>query len=122
MRLVHKKNAWRVAAAGFVPAPVDPLPESWDEANKAQVAWSLPVAFQAPHAALAVQSPNMFTRQTTSDALPMDLVQTAPKVAVSPPPRKLGVRRLEKKPAASAAKSTDAAGKDKVLAVVPGTR
>ena len=97
VRLVHKKNAWRVAAAGFVPAPVDPLPESWDEANKAQVAWSLPVAFQAPHAALAVQSPNMFTRQ-----------------------RKLGVRRLEKKPAASAAKSTDAAGKDKVLDVVPG--
>ena len=120
VRLVHKKNAWRVAAAGFVPAPVDPLPESWDEANKAQVAWSLPVAFQAPHAALAVQSPNMFTRQTTSDALTMDLVQTAPKVAVSPPPRKLGVRRLEKKPAASTAKSTDAAGKDKVLDVVPG--
>ena len=119
VRLVHKKNAWRVAAAGFVPAPVDPLPESWDEANKAQIPWSLPTAFQAPHAALAVLSPNMFTRQTTPDVLTADLVQTAPKVLATPPPRKLGVRRLEKKPAASAAKPTEGAA-DKGLDVKPG--
>ena len=110
VRLVHKKNVWSVVAAGFVPTPVDPLPESWDEANKAQTPWSLPAAFQAPHAALAVLSPNMFTRQTTPDALMTDLVQTAPKVSATPPPRKLGVRRLEKKPAASEAKAADAAG------------
>ena len=110
VRLVHKKNVWSVVAAGFVPTPVDSLPESWDEANKAQTPWSLPAAFQAPHAALAVQSPNMFTRQTTPDALMTDLVQTAPKVSATPPPRKLGVRRLEKKPAASEAKAADAAG------------
>ena len=109
VRLVHKKNVWSVVAAGFVPTPVDPLPESWDEANKAQTPWSLPAAFQAPHAALAVLSPNMFTRQTTPDALMTDLVQTAPKVSATPPPRKLGVRRLEKKPAASEAKAADAA-------------
>ena len=110
VRLVHKKNVWSVVAAGFVPTPVDSLPESWDEANKAQTPWSLPAAFQAPHAALAVLSPNMFTRQTTPDALMTDLVQTAPKVSATPPPRKLGVRRLEKKPAASEAKAADAAG------------
>ena len=98
VRLVHKKNVWSVVAAGFVPTPVDSLPESWD------------AAFQAPHAALAVLSPNMFTRQTTPDALMTDLVQTAPKVSATPPPRKLGVRRLEKKPAASEAKAADAAG------------
>ena len=112
VRLVHKKNVWSVVAAGFVPTPVDSLPASWDEANKAQTPWSLPSAFQAPHAALAVQSPNMFTRQTTPDALMTDLVQTAQKVSATPPPRKLGVRRLEKKPAASETKAADGTGGD----------
>lgn len=119
VRLVHKKNVWSIVAAGFVPTPVDSLPESWEEANKAQTPWSLPVAFQAPHAAFAVQSPNMFTRQTTPDALTADLVQTAPKVSATPPPRKLGVRRLEKKPAASEAKAAEGAGV-KVPDVNPG--
>ena len=119
VRLVHKKSGWTVVAAGFVPSPVDPLPESWDDANKAQTPWSMPTAFQSPNAALAVLSPNMFTRQTTPDVLTADLVQTAPKASATPPPRKLGVRRLEKKPAASAAKPADgAAGKG--LDVTPG--
>ena len=47
VRLVQKKHGWSVVAAGFVPSPVDPLPGSWDEANKAQTPWSLPTAFQA---------------------------------------------------------------------------
>ena len=119
VRLVHRKNGWSVAAAGFVPSPVDALPESWEEANKAQTPWSLPAAFQAPNAALAVLSPNMFTRQTTPDVLTADLVQTAPKVSATPPPRKLGVRRLEKKPAASAAKQTEGAA-EKGIDVKPG--
>ena len=120
VRLVHKKSGWHVAAAGFVSAPVDSFPTSWEEANKAQVTWSLPVPFQAPNAALAVQSPNMFTRQTTADALTTDLVQKAPRVVGAPPPRKLGVRRLEKKPAEDAAKPADAAGGGPAPDVVPG--
>ena len=119
VRRVHRKNGWSVAAAGFVPSPVDALPESWEEANKAQTPWSLPAAFQSPNAALAVLSPNMFTRQTTPDVLTADLVQTAPKVSATPPPRKLGVRRLEKKPAASAAKQTEGAA-EKGIDVKPG--
>ena len=119
VRLVHRKNGWSVAAAGFVPSPVDALPESWEEANKAQTPWSLPAAFQAPNAALAVLSPNMFTRQTTPEVLTADLGQTAPKVSGPPPPRKLGVRRLEKKPAAPAAKSAEGTA-DKGLDVKPG--
>ena len=119
VRLVHKKSGWIVAAAGFVPSPVDALPESWDEANKAQTPWSLPAAFQAPNAALAVLSPNMFTRQTTPDVLTADLVQTAPKVSATPPPRKLGVRRLEKKPTAPTAKQSEGAA-EKGLDVKPG--
>jgi len=61
----------------------------------------------------------MFTRQTTPDALTMDLVKTAPKVSATPPPRKLGVRRLEKKPAASVQKS-DGAATVKAEDVKPG--
>ena len=120
VRLVHKKSGWHVVAAGFVAAPADPFPSSWEDANKVQITWSLPAAFQAPHAALAVQSPNMFTRQTTVDALTTDLVQTPPKAAGSPPPRKLGVRRLEKKPAASAAKPAEAASGGASVDVTPG--
>lgn len=102
VRLVHKKSGWHVVAAGFVPAPQEALPDSWEEANKAQTAWSLPQAFQAPSAALAVSSPHAFTRQTTPDALTADLVRAAPKAPSAPPLRKLGVRRLEKKAAAPA--------------------
>ena len=119
VRLVHKKNGWHVVAAGFVPSPLESLPESWDEANKSQMAWSLPQAFQAPSAALAVNSAHAFTRQTTPDALTADLVQTAAKVSVPPPPRKLGVRRLEKKADAPAPKPADAAG-EKDVDVKPG--
>ena len=121
VRLVHKKSGWHVVAAGFVPAPLEPLPDSWDEANKAQIAWSLPQAFQAPSAALAVISPHAFTRQTTPDALTADLVQTAPKVSATPPPRKLGVRRLEKKSVAPTPASVpSSATGDKAVDVKPG--
>ena len=119
VRLAHKKSGWHVVAAGFVPEPLEPLPDSWDEANKAQIAWSLPQAFQAPSAALAVISPHAFTRQTTPDALTADLVQTAPRVSSTPPPRQLGVRRLEKKPSTPAPAPSGAAG-DKTVDVKPG--
>ena len=119
VRLVHKKGGWHVAAAGFVPSPLESLPESWDEANKSQMSWSLPQAFQAPSAAFAVNSSHAFTRQTTPDALTVDLVHTAPKVSATPPPRKLGVRRLEKKAEPAAPKPSDAAG-EKGLDVKPG--
>ena len=120
VRLVHKKGGWHVVAAGFVAAPADSFPASWEDANRAQMTWSLPVAFQAPHAALAVQSPNMFTRQTTVDALTTDLVQTAPKATGIPPPRKLGVRRLEKKPAVSVEKPAESASGKAPVDVTPG--
>ena len=88
VRLVHKKGGWSVAAAGFVPTPVDALPDSWDGANKAQTPWSLPAAFQAPHAALAVLSPSMFTRQTTPDALtqsvPLNVYSIPPSSTMAP--------------------------------------
>lgn len=93
VRLQHRKNAWNVLAAGFVPPPGDELPTSWETA-KEQSAWGLPSAFQAPHAALAVVSPEMFIRQTSPDALLLDLGAAAPAAAASAQPRKkLGVHR-----------------------------
>lgn len=94
VRLQRRKNAWLVAAAGFVPPPEGSLPVSWDEA-KGQASWVLPSVFQAPHAALAVQSPDMFIRQTSPDALLMDLGSpaTTPSLAAEQPRRKLGIRR-----------------------------
>ena len=68
VRLQRRKGEVHVAAAGFVPPPDGKLPTSWDDLHD-QAKWALPHAFQAPQAALAVYSPDMFIRQTTVDAL-----------------------------------------------------
>ena len=95
VRLQRRKGVWGVAAAGFVPPPAGELPASWEQAGS-QPAWSLPAEFQAPVAALAVQSPDMLVRQTSPDALTLDLAASAPASgAQSPAPgkKKLGIRR-----------------------------
>ena len=102
VRLQRRKDGIHVLAAGFVQPPAGSLPKSWDEL-KNQAVWELPQLFQAPQAALAVVSPEMFIRQTTVDALTgeMKLALPAPKAR-----KKLGVHRNdeepEKKPAAPA--------------------
>ncbi len=90
VRLQRRKGEIRVVAVGPVPPPAERLPTAWDELRN-QVKWSLPPAFQAPQAALAVYSPDMFIRQTTVDAL---LTDTRPAESVAAPAKKkLGVRR-----------------------------
>ena len=80
------------------------MPKSWDDLRD-QVRWALPHAFQAPQAALAVYSPDMFIRQTTVDALVSE--EKAPSAAAVSAKKKLGVRReaapppSEKKPSAT---------------------
>ena len=59
---------WAVRAIGFVPSPKGTLPQSWKELD-AQPVWSLPSAFAAPVAALAVNSSEQVVRQTTKEAL-----------------------------------------------------
>ena len=71
VRFQWRKGTFHVAAAGFVPPPAGTLPTSWEE-SKFRPDWSLPPAFQAPQAALAVLSPDLFIRQTTIEALTGD--------------------------------------------------
>lgn len=67
VRVVQKKGALKVVAAGFVPPPSAALPTTAAEAASV-CTWSLPRAFQAPHAALAVSVPGMVYAQITTDA------------------------------------------------------
>ena len=105
VRIQRRKDGLHLLAAGFVPAPVDALPASWED-SKSQTPWSLPPAFQSPQAAIAVLSPDLFIRQTTLDALSADGKSAS---AAEPVKKKLGVRRSpapEKKDKASPAKSS----------------
>lgn len=94
VRLQRRKGVWQLAAAGFVPPPDGDLPASWEDLGK-QPTWALPKEFQAPHAAIAVTSPNMLVRQTSPDALLLDLGDAAGTAAPAEAPakKKLGVRR-----------------------------
>lgn len=68
VRLQMHKGVWTVHAAGFVPPPKDDLPKSWKDLDR-QNSWSIPAPFNAPVAALAVNSSEAMVRQTTTDAL-----------------------------------------------------
>jgi hypothetical protein len=105
VRLQRRKDGLHLLSAGFVPSPVDALPTSWEE-SKSQTPWSLPTAFQAPQAALAVLSPDLFIRQTNVDAL---AANGKAEAASEPVKKKLGVRRSpvsEKKDKVAPAKSS----------------
>ena len=101
VRLLRKKDGVHLVAAGFVDSPAVSLPSNWDE-SKIQPSWELPSAYQAPQAALAVVSTDMFIRQTTLDAL--TAVPESPAAPVEKK-KKLGVKRNveEKKPEAKPA-------------------
>ena len=72
VRLVHRPGkSWAVRAVGFVPPPNVAIPTSWKELDR-QPTWSLPAAFAAPYAALAVNSPDQVVRQTTLETLSDD--------------------------------------------------
>lgn len=64
VRLTCKKGQWSLHSFGFVPPPDGTLPTEWDGLSK-QPAWSMPYAFQSPHAAYAVNSSDAFIRQTS---------------------------------------------------------
>ena len=103
VRLTEKKGVLTLTAAGFVPPPANPLPDSWDAAAKS-CTWSLPAEFQAPHAALAVTSPDMFLVQTTPEAFKSDLAAGSHRSAEPTKPKsgRLGLIRKNAAPAAEA--------------------
>ncbi len=97
VRLTEKKGVLRLASVGFVPPPDAGLPTSWEEAAKT-CTWSLPAPFQAPRAALAVSSPDMFFAQTTRDAFKSDFtagahISAAPAVTGTAKPKKFSLKR-----------------------------
>lgn len=114
VRLYRKKNAWRLGAAAFVKAPGGNLPESWDEMPR-QPSWDLPRDFQAPSAALAVNSPQGSFGQASSEAIVQEMMHgtalvnaPTPAAAAEPGKRRLGLKHANApapapKPAAPAA-------------------
>ena len=120
VRIAEKKGVLRVVAAGLVPPPAAPLPESWEHAAKS-CTWSLPQHFQSPHAALAVSSATLFVGQTTMEAFKADFSagshrqdESAAQGAEAAKSRRIGIRRASK-PAAEPAQNAAPAA-----AVEPG--
>lgn len=120
VRIAEKKGVLRVVAAGLVPPPAAPLPESWEQAAKS-CTWSLPQHFQSPHAALAVSSATLFVGQTTMEAFKADFSagshrqdESAAQGAEAAKSRRIGIRRASK-PAAEPAQNAAPAA-----AVEPG--
>lgn len=98
VRLARRRGRLTVVAAGFVPPPPEAIPSSWEEMEKARGRWSLPSAFQAPVAAVAVDGPDAVARQTTLENLSSEMVglktEVKPGEPVSADGRRLVVSPL----------------------------
>ena len=92
VRLTEKKGVLHLAAVGFVAAPQMELPESWEGASKT-CGWSVPAAFQAPRAALAVTSFEMFLAQTTRDVFRADFMAGAHQEEAAPKAKRFSIRK-----------------------------
>lgn len=111
VRIAEKKGVLRLLAAGYVPAPSDPVPDSWEAAAKSCI-WTFPSQFQSPAAALAVSSPDIFVAQTTLSALKSDIssgTHNKQESSASAGSRRIGLRRDAK---AAAAPQTSSAPAD----------
>lgn len=97
VRLIRKKNVWRLAAFGHVKAPDGEMPERWEDTPK-QPHWEMPREFQSPGAAIAVNTPMGFFGQASADAIIQEMihgpVQTdAPAAAADPSKKRFGIKR-----------------------------
>ena len=100
VRLSYRKRAWHLSAADEISAPNGELPTCWEETPH-QPKWELPAKFQAPHAALAVNSAMGTFSQSTPDAVVQDMmagldaaVATAAAAPKSDPGKKrFGIKR-----------------------------
>ena len=77
VRVAYRKSSWHLMAAGFIKAPGGELPEKWEEVSH-RATWELPSAFQAPHAAIAVNSRLCLFSQTTADTVLQDMSRGIP--------------------------------------------
>ena len=97
IRLYRRKNAWHLGAASYVKAPDGILPEQWEDVSK-QPHWELPRDFQAPTAALAVNSAMGSFGQASTEAIIQEMMhgvvltnEPAP-TAAEPGKRRLGLK------------------------------
>lgn len=109
VRLVRRKGVWRLLAAGFVSPPQGELPEKWEDMPK-QPKWELPTAFQSPHAAIVVNSPQSIFTQATAETIlnSISLGLNAPTAEKnqSAEKKRIGIRRsASTEPAAKPAQS-----------------
>ena len=98
VRLTEKKGVLHLAAIGFIPPPAGELPRSWESAAKS-CAWSIPSMFQAPRAALAVTSEDMYLAQTTRDAFKADFTAGAHLREAAPKVKKFSLHRASEEKA-----------------------
>ena len=74
IRLLRRKEDWHILAAGFVPPPNGELPQRWEDTPH-QPIWELPRNFQAPSAALAVNSEMSSFGQASAEAIVREMAQ-----------------------------------------------
>ena len=82
VRVAYRKSAWHLLAADFVPPPQGELPARWEDVSHRST-WELPAAFQAPHAALAVNSRLEIFSQATAETILQDMARGVPADAPS---------------------------------------
>ena len=109
VRIAYKKSAWHLLGADFIKAPDGELPEKWEDVSHRST-WELPSAFQAPHAAIAVNSRLCLFSQTTADTVLHDMSRGIPsnEPAAAEPGKKRFALRRNNSPAASAANEEEA--------------
>lgn len=97
VRLYRKKNTWHLGAAAYVKPPEGEMPESWDMISK-QPKWEMPRDFQAPCAALAVNSAMGSFGQASTEAIIQEMMHgtalvSEPDTAIAEPgKRRLGLK------------------------------
>ena len=109
VHLYRKKNAWHLGAAAYVPPPEGELPERWEDTPR-QPTWSLPHAFQAPGAAIAVNSPDGVFGQSSPEAVVREMMtgvatDAAAPASAAPGSKRFGLKRSSPPPRAAEAKS-----------------
>ena len=102
VRISRKSDGWHLNAADFVPPPEGELPVRWEDVSH-QPIWRLPKAFQAPDAALAVNSAMSSFGQASAEAILREMAQGLTHATL---PSRLGGVTKPKEPAAQNRKPT----------------
>jgi len=109
VRLLRKKDGWLVSAADYIKPPQGELPTVWEGTLK-QPKWELPRVFQAPSAAIAVNTGMGLFAQASPEAIIQEMANgpaaSSPSTASAPAAkRKFGIKRAEPAPKSAATES-----------------